>query len=298
MSKLNPGWYILLYHNISWEETPYTRPIGGVCPPFLFEEHLKYLSQEGHLVSVKQGIELWKENNIKEPLFSFWFDDEFKDVRNEAVPLLKKYQTTGAMSVCSRFVKRQELMWRCVVSYLGYVDAKKILRSRLKVLGYRPSDTIKDFTLNHFSDEILLLLNQVWFDYVTPDERDQGMSLFDDTEGLRELVQENWLLTNHSSAHYPIGEDSYIDHMVNQFKECDVFLKEDLDYHTPFYVLPFDREQHCSDQLIPMFQRHFEKDDVLVLVRDQVNSCFQKDPVLYRFNVPFVSGPELIKYLA
>ena len=36
MAKLSPGWYVLLYHDVSWEENDFIRPYSVVCPPDVF----------------------------------------------------------------------------------------------------------------------------------------------------------------------------------------------------------------------------------------------------------------------
>ena len=45
---LIPGWYILLYHDISWEETPFVRHIGGTCPPDVFRDHVSTCESSGN----------------------------------------------------------------------------------------------------------------------------------------------------------------------------------------------------------------------------------------------------------
>ncbi len=57
---MNPGWYILNYHDISWEESAYTRAIGGNLPPDIFRSHLDALSQNARLVSVPDGFERFR----------------------------------------------------------------------------------------------------------------------------------------------------------------------------------------------------------------------------------------------
>ena len=85
---MNPGWYILNYHDISWEESAYTRAIGGNLPPDIFRSHLVALGQNARLVSIPDGFQRFRQGGIDEPLVSFWFDDGLTGVRKYALPLL------------------------------------------------------------------------------------------------------------------------------------------------------------------------------------------------------------------
>ncbi|MFC1511034.1 hypothetical protein ACFL5U_01445 [Candidatus Margulisiibacteriota bacterium] len=149
---MKKGWYILLYHNVSWEENPYLNGLGLTCPPDIFRDHLKHLSRAGEFVSVSEGLSRLNSGMINKPIFSFWFDDGFTGVRQYALPLLEKYSVTGALSISSRFWNREELLWRSKLSYLNYIDGLKILRSRLRKYGHEKGLSIKKFTVDCFSE--------------------------------------------------------------------------------------------------------------------------------------------------
>src|SRR5215471_12480919 len=129
------GWYIILYHDVSWEETPFTSHLGSTCPPDVFRDHVRTCEELGELVSIQDGIERVKKGDIASPLFSFWFDDGFVGVRKYAAPILAAHGVTGAISICSRFAMRTEMFWRCKLSYLHSIDAGRHLRARLRKYG-------------------------------------------------------------------------------------------------------------------------------------------------------------------
>jgi len=81
-------WTILLYHNVSWEDSPFTRGIKGItCPPDVFREHVDLLRKYGEIVSIDEGINRLKFGR-KGRIFSFWFDDGLEGVRKYAFPIL------------------------------------------------------------------------------------------------------------------------------------------------------------------------------------------------------------------
>jgi hypothetical protein len=53
---MRSAWYLLLYHNVSWEENPYLRGLDVTLPPDLLREHIAALGRLGDLVSVAEGL--------------------------------------------------------------------------------------------------------------------------------------------------------------------------------------------------------------------------------------------------
>ena len=43
------------------------------------------------------------------------------------------------------------------------------------------------------------------------------------------LKNNNWIIANHSASHYPVSEDSYIDHFSDEYIKCDRFIEEYLE---------------------------------------------------------------------
>ena len=101
---MNPGWYILNYHDISWEECAYTRAIGGNLPPDIFRSHLDALSQNARLVSIPDGFQRFREGDIDEPLVSIWFDDGLASGRKYALPLMERVPAIPVLSLLTQEV--------------------------------------------------------------------------------------------------------------------------------------------------------------------------------------------------
>lgn len=292
------GWYILLYHNISWEENAYMRGLGGTCPPDRFREHLTYLAKAAELVSISEGYRRFRNHDIHHPLVSFWFDDGLSGVRRYALPILQSYQVSAAISVCSRFIERTEFFWRFKLSYLSSVDGLRFLRSRLKKYGYRPGDSIKDFTKQHFSLDLLQEIDAIFQQFTSDRHRQDAFRMFEDQSGLLALSQAGWLITNHTAAHYPVSEDAYADHFFEQFVECEHYLSSLFPFTTPeFWVLPFESIGYRIQAMLTTPPPELQK-RILVLVGDRMNYSSQPlQHVLFRINAPPCSGKELLVIL-
>jgi peptidoglycan/xylan/chitin deacetylase (PgdA/CDA1 family) len=69
----------------------------------LFEEHLKYLTQEGYqVVSVAQLADILRSNGNLEKVVAMSFDDGYKNNHSDALPLLKKYNAKASFYIVDR----------------------------------------------------------------------------------------------------------------------------------------------------------------------------------------------------
>lgn len=286
-------WIILLYHNISWEDNIFTRGIGGTCSPDLFERQINQVKNYGDLISVYDGLELCSEGKSKSTTFSFWFDDSFSGVKKYAMPILKNYGITGAFSINSRFINRDELFWRSKLSYIESVGGMKFLRSNLKNSGYQIESqfkNIKNFTMDKFSDNILFIIERTYNRLSNKSIREEAFKIFEDIEGLRKLKINDWVIANHSASHYPVSEENYVDHFVDEYTKCDRFIEKHLEIDNPFWVLPFDRQSKRSKRVDKIFD-NLNSNKFLVNVGKKINLKQNIDSKrLYRFGAHITDG--------
>ena len=295
---MRKGWYILNYHNISWEDNVFTRGIGPTYPPDIFRSHLRMLNQYSRFISIQEGYKKYLSDSIEEPLVSFWFDDGYKGVRNYAYPLLENYDLTGAIAVNSNFMLRKELFWRCKLNFINHADGMRVLRTKLKVFGYKIDQSVKSFVLNNFSKDIINVIDQVYDQFTNPDFRRDAFRIFDNIDGIKYLYNNGWVISNHSASHYPIGEDSYIDYFKEEFEKCEKDIYSLISRKTSFWVLPFSRQTNISLKLFEVFQNSDKENRNLVLVGNKFN-LYQnyQQKVLYRISLPSLDDNELIKHL-
>jgi peptidoglycan/xylan/chitin deacetylase (PgdA/CDA1 family) len=293
---LSPGWYIALYHEVSWEEPPELRGIGGMTvPPDRFEDHLRALSGESTLLSVADARARLAQGPLDSPVVSIWFDDGYRGVRRYAAPRMSRAGVTGTISVCSRFTLRKEMFWRAQLARLASGDGLRFLRSRLRKIGIDPGDSLRESTLDRFTPELRQAIERSYRRHTSPELRQDAYRIFDTVEGLRTLQQSGWTMANHSASHWPIGEDSALESMVEQFtlaeQECATAgLKLSSDW-----VLPFDRERSTS--LDQVFDAE-ATGKTLVLVGNRTTSA---DDLarnrIHRIVAPPCSGSELVQRL-
>jgi peptidoglycan/xylan/chitin deacetylase (PgdA/CDA1 family) len=295
--QLPNEWYILLYHNVSWEENSYLRGLGGTLPPDVLREHLAELARHGELVSIREGLSRVAAGRTGHPLFSLWFDDGFSDVRTYAKPLLDLSEVTGALSVCSRFVERSELFWRMKLSYLADRGALTDLRRRLGRYGYPARRPVRNFVMDSFSKGIVEAIDATYNDLVSETARSDAFRMFETVAGLRALRKDGWIIANHSAAHYPVGERTASSMFADQFGECEAALERWFGEPSKFWVLPFDRDPQLRDHIEKMVER-CGNGRYLVLVGSEGNRASDvARRTLHRVDVPLVDGKGLIRHL-
>jgi peptidoglycan/xylan/chitin deacetylase (PgdA/CDA1 family) len=284
-SGLVPGWYIILYHDVSWEESPFIRHIGGTCPPDVFRDHVQVCAGLGTLVSIRDGVEKLTRGDIASPLFSFWFDDGFVGVRKYAAPILAARGITGATSICSRFISRSEMFWRCKLSYLQSIDAGRHVRARLRKYGYSLSELVRDFVVDRFRDEVLFVINTLYDETASHAVQEDAFRIFETPDGLIELHKRGWVIANHSAAHYPISEQHSHDMLMDEFEECERFIQSLIGTESNYWVSPFG--QHIEPSAISASQKRRDEKHI-VLVGTRVNVCPSVDStrILYRISAP------------
>tara|TARA_Y100001970_G_C14122393_1_gene797040 strand:+ start:442 stop:1335 length:894 start_codon:yes stop_codon:yes gene_type:complete len=288
--------YILNYHDINWELGPINSGIGGTFSPEMFNEHLKYLSDDFQFVSVSDGIDRLRNNNINNPLLSIWFDDGLIGVRKYGFDILESFGIKAALSINSNFLLKKEMFWRFKLSYIASTDGLKVLRSRFKKYGYSIKNNVRDFSINNFSKDILDVIDLTYEEFSPEYFREDAFRIFDNVEGIKFLLNNGWTIANHSASHYPITEQSAISLMNEEFIKCEREIQQCFGISTPFWVAPFDRPKYRADKLFEKFNDINDGSKYLVMVGNQINYQI-RDNIIYRLAVPNVNGKNLLKHI-
>ena len=296
-SKDMNNWYILLYHNVSWEHGPFTEYCTSTCPPDLFREQLAALSSVFRIVSLEEGWREFKSGTQSEDLLTIWFDDGMRGVREYAFPIMKEHDVSGVVSVCSEFWRYKSHFWRFQLGYLNRIDGLRFLRTKLRLLGYKTEYSVKDFTLDHFSPKVLKAIRDCFEKFADESTKAAAFKLFDDKAGLIELRNAGWTLTNHSASHFPIGEPTAVEDLEQEFELCDLAMNEDFGLSNKFYVLPFARKGKNSNDLKIRFQTKFPGAKLVLAGGLKNNFRNLDDGVIYRHTAPLVGGRDLLNFL-
>lgn len=295
---MKKAWYILNYHNISWEENSLMRPVGGTFSPDLFEEHIAALQKHFEIVGVNEGYEAWKNGKIQKPMLSIWFDDGFAGCRLYGEPILRHFGYMAAMSINSSFTLKKEIYWRLQLAWLyanGYLNK---LRKSLSTSGYQIPEgvVLREFTLGEFDIQLRNMIHEIFAENAGPAVVQAAQSLYDSVEGLCSLKESGWVLANHTASHFPVSEKKSLPLFISEFEKCEQELKSMIGVGSEFWVLPFDRKPDPG--LHNLFESSgYANTHTLVHVGNKINHSGADSKYLYRLFVPDVRGNELVHYL-
>ena len=109
---------ILIYHGISEKDFNYNH--RRYYSKSLFEKELKYLKKRRYqFISLTEWLKLIKINKIiKNKYVILTFDDGFKNVIDNAYPIMKKYNAKGCYYVISGLIGKDELIWSDYIEIL------------------------------------------------------------------------------------------------------------------------------------------------------------------------------------
>ena len=290
--KFENGWYIINYHNIDWIDNDFLSSFRLTTSPNILEEHLKVLSKIGNIVSFEQGYKSFTNNSINSPMFSFSFDDGYNGVLDYANDILDKYNAPGLVSVCENFFTHTELFWRNKLSFIHMNEGGRFLRSRLKKHGFNIKDhRLSSFTLDNFSLNIINDINEVWNKYDFND-KEISKKLFLSSDKIKNLINTGWMVGNHSTNHYPLSEDCYVDFLVDDFKKNTTAINKHLNYDTSFLTLPFDRISKRSLKIDDLVNENFNN-NCIIYVGNKKNTNHQSNKI-YRFGSENESAKDLL----
>lgn len=272
------GWYIINYHDINFEDSILTRAIGGVIRPDVFSRQLQYLAKRVTFVSLAEGYERYQSGQLDRPYLTIWFDDGFKGLHTYALDICESFGVRPAVSICSRFVDRKEMFWRCKLSALAHLDGMRLLRAALRKHHERVPFKLRSWSLENYDERLTVELDLVYKEVTTPEFREHAFSIFMDRSDLVALKEHDWEIVNHSAEHAPWSQTIGWETITRSFKECEELVVE-LGGDKNWWVVPFDFgfKNYATDAEA--------LDKRIVRVGNRVNQTGNA-PVFYRYVAP------------
>ncbi|MDY2636860.1 MAG: polysaccharide deacetylase family protein [Phascolarctobacterium sp.] len=101
---------VLMYHAVGNEYGP-DWPQSLIMRPELFEEHLRYLKEQGYIiVSVEQLAHRLEKGESVDKYVALSFDDGYKNNHSVALPIMQKYDAKGSFFVINKEMGDKEHM--------------------------------------------------------------------------------------------------------------------------------------------------------------------------------------------
>lgn len=102
---------VLMYHAIGSREGKESWPDSLILNPVLFEQHMKYLKEQGYqIVALEELAKRLEEGASVEKCVALTFDDGYLDNYTIAIPIMKKYDAKGTFFVINQDINKPDKM--------------------------------------------------------------------------------------------------------------------------------------------------------------------------------------------
>ena len=117
---------IFIYHDVSSKPSHFSKKYNLNIPPDVFYSQVRAINNIFNIISPSDLI----NSNFERPAALFTFDDGFKSYFNNALPILKEFNSPS-INFINYDVINGELFWPCLTTYLcnydpNYTEYKKI----------------------------------------------------------------------------------------------------------------------------------------------------------------------------
>jgi peptidoglycan/xylan/chitin deacetylase (PgdA/CDA1 family) len=143
---------ILLYHRVLdlQKERAFCSLPGIIVSVKMFDEQMKYLSENYNVISLENLVDTLKHNlPFPKKGVVITFDDGWKDNFSFAFPILKKYDLPATIFLTSGYVGTEKTFWAEQV--ISILKSEKILKEKLSNL----SDDIYPIAIQHCLDDLI-----------------------------------------------------------------------------------------------------------------------------------------------
>ena len=249
MSGNNP--IILLYHQVSPEDTKFIENYNINVKPKLFDEHMKILKEDYAPITFDEWNDAIKNNEDVSDRVLVTFDDGYKDVINYGADILSKYNLDGIWFINGGMIDNDKVFWLSQLMYLH--DNNHLVKfitefdyqfpNLLKLIN-QPFQSVKDIDI-WAKDNYSKVLAESLSKYVSDMGWDEVIeantsSIYANSSELKSL-SENFVIGNHTLSH-PNFRNLSIEDKVKESEESREILEYIIGKNISTFAFPFGQE--------------------------------------------------------
>lgn len=249
MSGNNP--IILLYHQVSPEDTKFIENYNINVKPKLFDEHMKILKEDYAPITFDEWNDAIKNNEDVSDRVLVTFDDGYKDVINYGADILSKYNLDGIWFINGGMIDNDKVFWLSQLMYLH--DNNHLVKfitefdyqfpNLLKLIN-QPFQSVKDIDI-WAKDNYSKILAESLSKYVSDMGWDEVIeantsSIYANSSELKSL-SENFVIGNHTLSH-PNFRNLSIEDKVKESEESREILEYIIGKNISTFAFPFGQE--------------------------------------------------------
>ncbi|MDG2262145.1 MAG: polysaccharide deacetylase family protein [Actinomycetota bacterium] len=295
-STVPSNWFVLCYHEIAWSEPRHLRGLSICHPPDIFADHLEMCSRLGDIVSYNEGRSRVLEGPLHRPQFTFSFDDGYAGVVRHAASALDAHGVSGIAAINPPFIDKSATFWRAQLCWLRHVRQIDLLKQRLGEFGYC-GESVKDFTMDHFTDDVLEVIDTTYRECADEDQRLDREHLHMQPHDVAALDDRGWLIANHSARHLPLLEATASDKAESEYSTAEATIESWTGTATSMWVAPFDRPLERDQDAVNQLRRLAGTRDVALVDDRPAIAKDIRERMVYRVFVPMARATALVTKL-
>ena len=285
---------ILLYHQVSPENTKFIENYNINVKPNLFDEHMKILKNEYAPITFEEWNEAIKNDDDVSDRVLVTFDDGYKDVINYGAEILDKHNLDGIWFINGGMVNNDKVFW---LSQLMYLYDNNYLDNFLNEFNLDFPGLLKPINLNNLPvkdvdmwakdnysktlDESLnkYILGLGWSEVIQANRN----SIYANSKELKTL-SENFVIGNHTLSH-PNFRNLSIEDKIKESEESRNILENIIDKKINTFAFPFGQEHF-----------HWCQNDVNILQNLNYDFIFSVANNIDRTNTDVIHRHEILEF--
>ena len=285
---------ILLYHQVSPEDTKFIENYNINVKPNLFDKHMKILKNEYAPITFEEWNEAIKNDDDVSDRVLVTFDDGYKDVINYGAEILDKHNLDGIWFINGGMVNNDKVFW---LSQLMYLYDNNYLDNFLNEFNLDFPGLLKPINLNNLPvkdvdmwakdnysktlDESLnkYILGLGWNEMIEANRN----SIYANSKELKTL-SESFVIGNHTLSH-PNFRNLSIEDKIKESEESRNILENIIDKKINTFAFPFGQEHF-----------HWCQNDVNILQNLNYDFIFSVANNIDRTNTDVIHRHEILEF--
>ena len=246
LNSLIPGIYVFLYHDITPNLTGNLMDSKVGTDTHTFETHLNYFKKNFRMISLREAVKLLAS---AEPLAERYgvitFDDAYRNIIENAVPLLDEKNIPATIFVCHNPATGKKGIWRQRLALLLDLKGKNALdafKRNLK-LYYLSMDDVFNWSKENYSRKLETIIDDIWDDLKMGRE---DLGQYATYEDLRVLENVRYEFGSHTISHPVLSRISLSD-AREEIAMGHQLVESGLQKKLFFFAYPFGCPHHWNN---------------------------------------------------
>jgi peptidoglycan/xylan/chitin deacetylase (PgdA/CDA1 family) len=263
------GYPIVLYHGVTSTQSDGIENFSGkhICVD-IFESQMKYIKTQMHAISLRTMSDALMSNTPLPPgSVAITFDDSYKNIHSNALPILKKYAIPATFFLPTSFIGTNKRYWTDVLEHM--INTTSVKTFEVDLLGEK-----RVYDVIGYDQKRQTVIDIKTFIKDNPDTDPQWimsnlkakLGVYDSGNGVKNYENLSWIevlklddpplfeIGGHSVNHEIL---SYLcqEKLSNEIVSCLDTLNEKLGHTVDLFSYPEGQEKHFNETVIKTLKK-------------------------------------------